>query len=1232
MKKLLFILGISFLCITLNAQTPYYYYSKGQKQYLSLNTEYAFLSLKEPKVPEDILARHITYTDLISDKSDKKEYKGTKGKCRFYTRLKLEDDLSDEQYWALLSDIQQKNDDVIISPYFNAKGRLGLSNFFYVKLKEEKDTTVLRQIAEQNRCIIVEQDAFMPLWFTLSITDISELNALENCNAFFESKLFQATEPSFIYDNMLLCVNDPYFVDQWGLKNTGQFGDTVGIDIKSCEAWQLSTGNNTRIAVIDVGIQSNHPDLVNNMDSLSYNCSGDSMPQHLYLAGAHGTMCAAIAGAIQNNEGMSGVAPNCRLIPISFDVSVYNESPIEFVKHAARGINWAWKNGADVISNSWGVDSLYALYIKDAIDSAVIRGRNGKGCVLTFGSGNGDSEDVLFPARLPNVIAVGAIHPCGHRKETYGGYVHAGSYGMELDVVSPGMLVLTTVLDDYGISQYFNLAQISTSLATPHVSGVAALIISVNPNLTGQEVRDIIESTAQKVGGYNYQTTSGRPNGTWHIEMGYGLVDAHAAVLAALETRCNNGHPAVYGIINHNTTWNAPLRAVGDIVIPSGVTLTITDSLTILSHVSILVRPGGKLVIDGGTLTNACENEMWQGITVLGDPTKPMLPIYQGYLELRSGVTIQNAEMGIAVKGGGFVVEDNVIIQNLSGGILLENAKSESIPWFYDGNIEYNLNNITFENTPLTHHGTRLSISNCIFNQGSDVETSVSISEMDNCIFENTSFLSDNSAFPRGGQTVPYTNVGNCQFFGNNNISAIQLNKSRRNHIYNNVISGYGTGISLSSSGGTLAQSNGIVNGFISGNNISNCGIGITLYNSAACISANKIHNNVFGVKLYNNSYTTLNNKHIEPYQIIQNCSSIEFYTTPCSFPAIIRFNQIMDNNNLGNNYGDPLFCVDVDFCCMRVRELSCNYWGGNFVHADDIYPPDAFRTDIIWTPGQSCLPIRDPDEILYQIGLDYFSDEDYINAENTFKELISNHPDSHFSIAALHELFALEYFTNNDFATLQIYLASFSQNDSVLFNTADFLATRCFVMEREWQPAIDWYEHRIENPLSYQDSVFAVIDLGDIHLMMDNDTLGGSGTKSNFCYYRLTNIKPQSRKEYLSNKANLLATLPQIKKSQTERPQKPFARTDKKGTLGQCIPNPTTGNTTITYEIYTESTTEINIYNVYGQLLRTLSQGKQKAGCYQTRINVSGLPAGMYHYSLIINGERTDTKKMIVN
>jgi len=309
-------------------------------------------------------------------------------------------------------------------------------------------------------------------------------------------------------------------------------------------------------------------------------------------------------------------------------------------------------------------------------------------------------------------------------------------------------------------------------------------------------------------------------------------------------------------------------------------------------------------------------------------------------------------------------------------------------------------------------------------------------------------------------------------------------------------------------------------------------------------------------------------------------------------------------------------------------KEIPLNYWGENFTPLEDLYPPDAFMYDPVWDLGKSggkSGGTPNEDEILYQTALTCFAEEDYPNAEATFKDLIETYPQSHFAIAALHELFALPLFTNHDYATLHNYYASFTPSDNALYNTADFFATRCHVMERNWQPAVDWYEYRIENPPSYQDSVFAVIDLGDIHLMMERDTLG---TKSGTATYRLAEMKPGSKQEYEEHKTRLLATLPQIKKPQANKPQV----INKTGALGQNIPNPATGTTTIGFEIYREGAVEIRIYNISGQPMQILPQGTLTEGNYQITVSLANIPDGVYSYVLFVNGKKTDAKMMVVN
>ena len=1357
MKKLLFVVAIALFSANLNAQTPYYYYYQGEKLYLSLNTEYIYLSLQEPKMPDDILQRDITYVGLKSDGVDRKEYQNNKGINRYWTTLHLNEKLTEEQYLELLIDIKQKNQKVIIAPYFKSKqfNEMGLSNFFYVKLKQKNDTILLRQIADKNDCIIIQQDHFLPLWFVLSVTETSEINAIELANIFHDSNLFDTAEPDLMVNNLQHfenntysskkiglqsrdtvtdCANDPYFAYQWNLMNTGQQlfcydgNDTVGyyngiagIDIKACEAWELSTGQNITIAVFDEGISVDsifHPDLADNIHPYSYDCDTESELQ-IYQS-FHGTGCMGIVGAVRNNSiGMSGVAPESKLM---FITSTFTWDPLVSQK-LSHGMMKAWQNSADVISCSWS--AYESNFLTDAIESAVTQGRDGKGCVVVFGTGNNDELEVFYPAKLswsfPSVVAVGGITIYGARTSPSTstpwinplGYWWGANYGPELNVVAPSDLIPTTLIvdvfpDDPYVTWFFG-----TSSATPHVAGVAALMLSVNPALTGKQVRDIIESTAQKVREdlYDYDTVPERPNGTWHEEMGHGLVDAYAAVIQSLVTpTCYTEYselPVVNGTLTHDATWNTPVFANSNITVPSGVTLTINSEVICYSTVSISVQPGGKIIIDGGTFTNACEEEMWQGITVFGDTSQPMQPSYQGYLQMING-TIENTVCGITangggivntanahfinndcgihlhdgsmltvsnnsalnfhqkgklivekngnmtiqdnaqingilcendtviihVKGGGFTVGNNVLFNNLKG-ILLENLNTQGQS-HYDDYKQYNFRDVTFDNTQLIHSGTQLNISNCTFNPGSHVRTYVSTSNIDSCTFNQTTFKSNDAIKTKVWQHVV---VSNCHFIGShNNEEALQINSARILEIHNNTITGYGIGVNLNSSGATTAYYYGCKTvSAIHHNKISNCITGIELYNSIVNICANEIFNNNVGVKLFNNSSTSLGRLDFPTPnpQIIRDNDSYELYASSSSFPTIFRFNQIIDEDNLGNEFDDPMIYWDLDirgrFPEQMLRDVKYNCWGNNFNSREDFYPFKFFVYNPIWQCGKSISKTLDADEMLLQTGLDFFADLDFINAEIVFKDIIENHPQSNFAIAAMYELFSLEQFLNNNFYGLHDYFISFSPLDSNLFDVADFLTTRCNVKSKNWQPAVDWYEYRIENPPSYQDSVFAIIDLGAIHLMMEADTLNGAKGRP-YCSYRLKDVKPKSKQHFEDTRIKLLATLPQIQKSQTDKPQTTYYDTNKKGSLGQCVPNPTTGNATIIFEIYTEGLAEIKIYNALGQLLQSSSQGKLQQGRHQAKIDVSGMPAGLYHYSLFINGEQTDAKKMIMN
>ena len=179
---------------------------------------------------------------------------------------------------------------------------------------------------------------------------------------------------------------------------------------------------------------------------------------------------------------------------------------------------------------------------------------NNHGVILIAASGNNDKSDtslnVRYPAANINVIAVGSIDKNNIRRLS-------SCYGQELSVVAPGVNIYTTTQND----TFINAS--GTSFAAPHVTGVAALMLSVKPNLTPADVRRIIEKTARKVGGYDYRNDPQHPNGTWNEEMGYGLVDAHAAVLNVKDSTLdlyvrdsendNGNEPSVT-----TTPWNSP--------------------------------------------------------------------------------------------------------------------------------------------------------------------------------------------------------------------------------------------------------------------------------------------------------------------------------------------------------------------------------------------------------------------------------------------------------------------------------------------------------------------------------------------------------------------------------------------------------------------------------------------------------------------------------------------------
>lgn len=405
-----------------------------------------------------------------------------------------------------------------------------------------------------------------------------EMDILDTSNKLFETGLFVFAYPEFIckvifWDEMAIYPNDPYFQYQVTLHNTGQtFNGHSGIedaDIDAPEAWALTMGSeDIVIAVIDEGVTSDHPDLPNTRQvrlNGSNFASGSSNDPSPIGNNNHGNACAGVIAATANNgEGIAGIAPLCKIMPIRIDD--YNTSG-----QIANAIRFATNNGANIISNSWGFD-IPSDSVIPSIISAITYAINNNVLVL-FSAGNTASHVndnngyVCFPANqsINGMLAIGAserydsqadysptdtsldlVAP-SHRAYPYNPLLYSGIPGENLDMwtidipgnsgynpwnsdqgsyISTGSILPNTGTNYLSYTGYFG----GTSHSCPVVAGVAALVLSVNPNLTVQNVCQILKNTADKIGGYTYDV-NGRCDQT-----GYGRVNAKNAVWMACDT------------------------------------------------------------------------------------------------------------------------------------------------------------------------------------------------------------------------------------------------------------------------------------------------------------------------------------------------------------------------------------------------------------------------------------------------------------------------------------------------------------------------------------------------------------------------------------------------------------------------------------------------------------------------------------------------------------------------
>lgn len=394
-----------------------------------------------------------------------------------------------------------------------------------------------------------------------------------------------------------LVPDDTMYTDMWGLENTGQTGGTVDADIDAEDAWDISTGHgDVVVAVIDSGIDLDHEDLAgnlwtnpgeipgNNIDDdengyvddvhgWDFSTNDNDPSDDVTSCGGHGTHTAGTIGAVgDNGTGITGINWNVKLMPLKTSKSILfglycglEDADI------IEAIEYATANGAQVSNNSYGGGG-YSQAVADAIQAA--------SHLFVAAAGNEDSDNDAVPSypanyNLDRIISVAAT-------DHDDALASFSNYGVNtVDLAAPGVSILSTLPgDNYG-------AYSGTSMASPHVAGVAALMLSADPALTHNEIKwRILQST-------DYidipTATGGRLNASNALTM--APADVAIQVTPMGDTSVSPGDTIFFNVVLENNS-GSDFGVAADVVavLPDGTEVLVASRSMMLSAGQSLSR------------------------------------------------------------------------------------------------------------------------------------------------------------------------------------------------------------------------------------------------------------------------------------------------------------------------------------------------------------------------------------------------------------------------------------------------------------------------------------------------------------------------------------------------------------------------------------------------------------------------------------------------------------------
>ncbi len=462
----------------------------------------------------------------------------------------------------------------------NPETLIYLTDQLTIQFTPEVDDKSRTKIATEFGLQLVKTVVGISNTFVFQLTPQTLENPIKIANRLIGRKEVLVAEPNIIIPKEShYRPKDPLYSRQWYLNNNGGSELATGSHINVEKAWDLTRGvRSVVVAIADDAIDLNHPDFQGTGKIVAPKDfkDNDFLPLAESSDESHGTACAGVAVAEENGTGIAGVAPGCALMPIR-TTGFLDDETIEQL------FDWVIINNASVVSCSWGPAAVYfplSLRQSAALTRAATQGRQGKGCIIVFAAGNanrpisgtifekGWQNDLLRgPTNWlggftihPDTITVSACTSLG-KKSAYSNWGTGVSVCAPSNNAPPGMWFEKTgytstapevisSLPGLGIFTADLLGEVGyetgdftstfggTSSACPVVAGVCALILSANPELTAQEVKSLIQETADKIVDRDADPQLGMRLGTYDTNgfsqwFGYGKINAFKAVQAA---------------------------------------------------------------------------------------------------------------------------------------------------------------------------------------------------------------------------------------------------------------------------------------------------------------------------------------------------------------------------------------------------------------------------------------------------------------------------------------------------------------------------------------------------------------------------------------------------------------------------------------------------------------------------------------------------------------------------